>query len=135
MGGQKHFFLETHAAVAVPTEDGKMVVTCGTQAPTLTQNAIATALGVPLHKVHLLHYSTYYLLESTYHTRGVLLHYNLFSYWSPYWLLTTHYSLLTTHYSLRTYVRLTTHYLLLTILLSTRLMFASAVWVVPMAAS
>ncbi len=34
-GGQKHMFMETHAAVAVPAEDEKMVLTCGMQDPQL----------------------------------------------------------------------------------------------------
>ena len=50
-GGQKHFFMETHATIAAPGEDGTMVVTCGMQAPTLTQACIAFTLGVPTNKV------------------------------------------------------------------------------------
>eukprot|EP00965_Chrysotila_dentata_P137360 4543623-Pleurochrysis_carterae.AAC.1 len=49
--GQKHFFLETHAAHAIPGEDGKMVVVSANQSPSTTQAAIAAVLGVPCHKV------------------------------------------------------------------------------------
>ena len=31
LGGQKHFYMETMAAVAVPDEDRRVTVTCGTQ--------------------------------------------------------------------------------------------------------
>ena len=51
LGGQKHFYLETHTAYAEPQEDGKIVVTCGNQNPTLTQQVIAGALGVPVSHV------------------------------------------------------------------------------------
>jgi len=51
VGGQKHFYLETNAAYAFPTEDGKITVTCGTQNPAGTQKAIADCLGVGAHKV------------------------------------------------------------------------------------
>ena len=50
-GGQKHFFLETHSTLAVPCEDGKMTLTCGMQAPTVTQHCVAAALGLPMHRV------------------------------------------------------------------------------------
>ena len=51
LGGQKHFYMETNAAVAEPTEAGGMVVTCGHQNPGLTQASVAAALGVPLSNV------------------------------------------------------------------------------------
>ena len=51
LGGQKHFYLETHTAYAEPQEDGKIVVTCANQNPSLTQQAIAGALGVPVSHV------------------------------------------------------------------------------------
>ena len=50
-GGQKHFYLETQAAFAIPSEDGKMVVWAGNQNPRRTQTSIASALGVPINKV------------------------------------------------------------------------------------
>jgi hypothetical protein len=37
IGGQRHFYLETHAAHAAPVEGGGLRVTCGHQNPTLTQ--------------------------------------------------------------------------------------------------
>ena len=37
IGGQRHFYLETNTANAVPVEGGGMQITCGHQNPTLTQ--------------------------------------------------------------------------------------------------
>eukprot|EP00962_Isochrysis_galbana_P012683 scaffold3598_cov73-Isochrysis_galbana.AAC.1 len=37
IGGQRHFYLETHAAHAAPVEGGGLRVTCGHQNPALTQ--------------------------------------------------------------------------------------------------
>ena len=51
IGGQKHFYMETHACVATPAEDGKLVLVCGTQSPQKTQQSVAAALGVGQHKV------------------------------------------------------------------------------------
>lgn len=53
LGGQKHFFLETHAALAVPDEDRRIVVTSGTQFGQLTQGFVADVLGRPLHRVEI----------------------------------------------------------------------------------
>jgi xanthine dehydrogenase large subunit len=46
-GGQDHFYLETHAALALPGEDGAMTVWSSTQHPTEVQAVVAEALGRP----------------------------------------------------------------------------------------
>ncbi|MEM9757474.1 MAG: molybdopterin cofactor-binding domain-containing protein, partial [Pseudomonadota bacterium] len=51
LGGQEHFYLEGQAALAVPGEDGDMVVHCSTQHPTEIQHKVAEGLGVPMHDV------------------------------------------------------------------------------------
>lgn len=50
-GGQKHFFMETHSAIAFPEEDGRLVLWCGTQNPRRTQTAVAQVLGVGANRV------------------------------------------------------------------------------------
>ena len=50
-GAQKHFFLETQSAVAIPGEDGRFVVWCGCQNLRRTQEQIARALGVKAGRV------------------------------------------------------------------------------------
>ncbi|MEO1403814.1 MAG: xanthine dehydrogenase molybdopterin binding subunit [Cyanobacteria bacterium J06635_1] len=47
LGGQDHFYLETHASWVIPAPDGNYQVYAGTQHPTETQAAIAHVLGVP----------------------------------------------------------------------------------------
>ncbi len=44
-GGQDHFYLEGQVALAIPGEDGDMVVHSSTQHPTEVQRAVAHALG------------------------------------------------------------------------------------------
>jgi xanthine dehydrogenase large subunit len=51
MGGQEHFYLEGHAALAQPSEAGEMHVFTSTQHPTEIQHKVADALGVPMHAV------------------------------------------------------------------------------------
>jgi xanthine dehydrogenase large subunit len=51
IGGQEHFYLEGHAALALPQEAGDMVVHSSTQHPTEIQHKVAEALGVPMHAV------------------------------------------------------------------------------------
>ena len=51
MGGQDHFYLEGQVAIAVPQEDGAMLVHSSTQHPTEVQNIVAHALGVSAHAV------------------------------------------------------------------------------------
>ncbi|MCT4557475.1 MAG: xanthine dehydrogenase molybdopterin binding subunit [Pelagimonas sp.] len=51
MGGQEHFYLESQAALALPQENGDMVIHASTQHPTEIQHKVAHALGVPMHAV------------------------------------------------------------------------------------
>ena len=51
IGGQDHFYLEGQVSLAVPGEDGDMLVLASTQHPSETQAMVAQALGVPLHAV------------------------------------------------------------------------------------
>jgi len=50
-GGQDHFYLEGQISLAVPKEDGGMLVHCSTQHPGEIQLEVAHALGVPAHRV------------------------------------------------------------------------------------
>ncbi|WP_367615114.1 xanthine dehydrogenase molybdopterin binding subunit [Rhodoplanes serenus] len=47
IGGQEHFYLEGQIALAVPGEDGAMLVHSSTQHPSEVQHIVARALGVP----------------------------------------------------------------------------------------
>jgi xanthine dehydrogenase large subunit len=51
IGGQDHFYLEGQIAMAVPGEDGDMLVTSSTQHPSEVQHMVARALGLPDHAV------------------------------------------------------------------------------------
>ena len=51
MGGQEHFYLETHAARAEPGEDGSVLVVSSTQHPSEVQQVIAHVLHLPANKV------------------------------------------------------------------------------------
>lgn len=51
IGGQEHFYLEGQAALAVPQEDGEMVVHSSTQHPSEIQHKVADAIGVAMHDV------------------------------------------------------------------------------------
>ena len=51
VGGQDHFYLETHVSWAVPDPDGTVHVTSSTQHPSETQGVVANVLGVPAHQV------------------------------------------------------------------------------------
>ncbi|MCA9569229.1 MAG: xanthine dehydrogenase molybdopterin binding subunit, partial [Myxococcales bacterium] len=44
-GGQEHFYLETHASLAIPGEDRQITVYCSTQHPSEVQVLVAKALG------------------------------------------------------------------------------------------
>ncbi len=47
MGGQDHFYLEGQVSLAIPMEDGDVVVHCSTQHPTEVQHNVAHVLGRP----------------------------------------------------------------------------------------
>jgi xanthine dehydrogenase large subunit len=51
MGGQEHFYLETHASFAFVDEAGSIFVHASTQHPTETQDVVARVLGVPKSEV------------------------------------------------------------------------------------
>ncbi len=51
IGGQEHFYLEGQIALAIPGEDGDMLVHSSTQHPSETQAMIAHALGLSAHAV------------------------------------------------------------------------------------
>ncbi|WP_448949976.1 xanthine dehydrogenase molybdopterin binding subunit [Labrys neptuniae] len=47
LGGQEHFYLESHIALAVPGEDGDVTLYSSTQHPSEIQHAVAHVLDVP----------------------------------------------------------------------------------------
>ncbi|MDK1490040.1 xanthine dehydrogenase molybdopterin binding subunit [Sinorhizobium sp. 7-81] len=51
IGGQEHFYLEGHVALAIPGEDDEMVVWSSTQHPSEIQRMVAHVLGVPSNAV------------------------------------------------------------------------------------
>ncbi len=51
IGGQDHFYLEGHIAVALPQEDGAFLIHSSTQHPSEVQGVVAHALGVPANLV------------------------------------------------------------------------------------
>jgi xanthine dehydrogenase large subunit len=51
IGGQEHFYLESQVALAVPGEQGQMVIHSSTQHPSEVQMMVAEALGVPFNHV------------------------------------------------------------------------------------
>jgi len=50
-GGQDHFYLETHAALAVPNDAGDLHIYSSTQHPTEIQKMAAHVLGIPSSRV------------------------------------------------------------------------------------
>ena len=51
IGGQEQLYLETQAALAIPRDDGSMLVHATTQSPSATQEGIARVLGLAVHQV------------------------------------------------------------------------------------
>jgi xanthine dehydrogenase large subunit len=51
LGGQEHFYLEGQVSLAVPMEDGDVVVHCSTQHPSEVQHNVAHVLGRPNNAV------------------------------------------------------------------------------------
>lgn len=51
VGGQEHFYLEGQVAIAVPQEDGGLVIYSSTQHPTEIQHKVAEATGLKMHEV------------------------------------------------------------------------------------
>lgn len=51
VGGQDHFYLETHSCRAEIDADGQLILHASTQHPTETQHIVAQVLGLPAHQV------------------------------------------------------------------------------------
>ncbi len=51
VGGQEHFYLEGQVAVALPQEEGGVLVYSSTQHPSEVQHLVALALRLPVHQV------------------------------------------------------------------------------------
>ena len=51
IGGQEHFYLETHASLARVDSEGQVFVDCSTQHPSETQEIVAHVLGLPSNRV------------------------------------------------------------------------------------
>ena len=51
IGGQDHFYLEGQVAIALPQEDGTVLIHSSTQHPSEVQQVVAHALGIPAHNV------------------------------------------------------------------------------------
>src|SRR3984885_15192964 len=51
IGGQDHFYLEGQIAIAVPQEDGAMLIHSSTQHPSEVQQLVAHALARPVHGI------------------------------------------------------------------------------------
>jgi xanthine dehydrogenase large subunit len=51
IGGQEHFYLEGQASLALPQEDGDVLIHCSTQHPSEVQHNVAHVLGRPANAV------------------------------------------------------------------------------------
>ncbi len=51
IGGQEHFYLEPQGALAIPGEDGDMLIHASAEAPALVQEIVARMLGRPANTV------------------------------------------------------------------------------------
>lgn len=51
IGAQEHWYLEPNGTIAVPGENGEMIVLSSTQSPSMTQSNAARVLGAPMNKV------------------------------------------------------------------------------------
>lgn len=51
MGGQEHFYLETHVAVVVPRDNDELEVFCSTQHPTEVQKMVGHMLEIPAARI------------------------------------------------------------------------------------
>lgn len=50
-GGQEHLYLETHGAVSIPQEGGKIKIISSTQSPTAVQRVTSGILGIPKNMI------------------------------------------------------------------------------------
>ncbi|HSO04082.1 MAG TPA: molybdopterin cofactor-binding domain-containing protein, partial [Candidatus Limnocylindrales bacterium] len=53
LGAQEHAYLEPHCALALPRDDGGLLVHSSTQSPSATQRAVAAVTGLPMNLVEL----------------------------------------------------------------------------------
>lgn len=51
IGGQEHFYLESQAALAIPSEGGRLTLQASTQNPSELQAVVARVLGLGMHEV------------------------------------------------------------------------------------
>jgi xanthine dehydrogenase large subunit len=51
LGGQEHFYLESHIALAIPGEDGDITLYSSTQHPSEIQHSVAHVLGLPSNAI------------------------------------------------------------------------------------
>ena len=51
LGAQEHTYLETHCALAIPRDDGGLLVHSSTQSPSATQRAVARVTDLPMNLV------------------------------------------------------------------------------------
>ncbi|MEM7098037.1 MAG: xanthine dehydrogenase molybdopterin binding subunit [Pseudomonadota bacterium] len=51
IGGQEHFYLESQAALAIPDDDGGILIHSSTQHPDDVQHLVAKVLDLPLHMI------------------------------------------------------------------------------------
>ncbi|KAL5273476.1 XDH family protein [Megaselia abdita] len=51
IGGQDHFYMETHGALARPLDADELEIITSTQHPTLMQKFICHSLGIPINKI------------------------------------------------------------------------------------
>ena len=52
MGGQEHFYLETHASLVVPKDADELEIYCSTQHPSEIQKLVAHVLKVPINRIN-----------------------------------------------------------------------------------
>ncbi|MHA1667375.1 MAG: xanthine dehydrogenase molybdopterin binding subunit [Candidatus Heimdallarchaeaceae archaeon] len=50
-GGQEHIYLETQSSLALPDEDGRIIIYSSTQAPTTVQKTTSKILGCKMNKI------------------------------------------------------------------------------------
>lgn len=51
VGGQEHFYLEGQVSLAIPQDNGGVLVHCSSQHPSEVQKLVAQVLDLPMHKV------------------------------------------------------------------------------------
>ena len=54
VGGQEHFYLEGQVSLAIPEEEGGMIIYTSSQNPTEAQKLVAEVLGISMHKVNVI---------------------------------------------------------------------------------